>query len=86
MIPATKTDAERIVQDPEILFGKPAIRGTRIPVATVLEYLAENPDLDELFADHPRLTLNDLKACFEFAPALVEAVPKASRIATSSQR
>ncbi len=67
---------DRIQQDPDILFGKPVIRGTRIPVAAVLEYLADNPNMNDLFADYPRLTLDDIKACFAFAHKLVEAMPR----------
>jgi uncharacterized protein (DUF433 family) len=62
----------RIVTDPKILVGKPVVRGTRIPVELVLSRLAENPDLDELFADYPRLTVDDVKACLAYAKALVE--------------
>lgn len=68
---------DRIVQDPAILHGKPTIRGTRISVEVILEYLAQNPDFDALFADYPRLTLDDVKACFDYAHALVEATPRA---------
>jgi uncharacterized protein (DUF433 family) len=63
---------DRIVTDPGILAGKPVVRGTRIPVELVLEHLAENPDLDELFAAYPRLMLDDLKACLAYDQALVE--------------
>lgn len=73
------TYLDRIVQDPEILVGKPTIRGTRIPVELVLAKLARNPDVDELFADYPRLTLDDVKACLEYATILVERKPKARR-------
>ena len=62
---------DRIVQNPEILAGKPVVKGTRIPVEVVLEYLAHNPNFDELFADYPRLTMADVKACLEYAQALV---------------
>lgn len=72
---------DRIVQDPEILAGKPAIKGTRIPVAVVIEYLAHNPNFDELFADYQRLTMDDVKACFAFAQALVEATPPRNELA-----
>ena len=69
--------ARRIVQDPAILSGKPVIRGTRIPVEVILEYLAHNPDFDELFADYPRLTMDDVKAALAYAQHLVqvEATP-----------
>ncbi len=62
----------RIVTDREILAGKPVVRGTRIPVEVVLSYLANNPSFDDLFADYPRLTMDDVKACLAFAKSAVE--------------
>jgi len=62
---------ERIVCDPDILVGKPVVKGTRIPVELVLAKLAHNPDVDELFADYPRLTMDDVKACLKYATLLV---------------
>lgn len=62
---------ERVVCDPAILAGKPVIRGTRIPVYIVLDYLAHNPSFEDLFADYPRLTMDDVRACFAFAEARV---------------
>ena len=73
--------AERIIQDPAILSGKPVIRGTRIPVDVVFEYLAHNPDFEEPFADYPRLMMDDIRACFAYAQMLVEATPKSKEIA-----
>lgn len=61
---------ERIIQDPEILAGKPVIKGTRIPVELVIAKLAGNPDLGELFADYPRLTVEDVKAALAYAQHL----------------
>ena len=58
---------DRIVTDPAILGGKPVVKGTRIPVELVLAKLAHNPNLDELFADYPRLTIEDVKACSQSA-------------------
>jgi uncharacterized protein (DUF433 family) len=66
------THAHRITRDPAILAGKPVIKGTRIPVQVILEYLAHNPDFDELFADYPRLTMDDVKAALEYAQRLVQ--------------
>ena len=70
---ATERDryGDRIIQDPRIMVGKPVVKGTRIPVELVLEELAHNPDLDELFAAHPRLTVEDVQACFAYAKDLV---------------
>lgn len=39
------------------------VKGTRIPVELVLAKLAANPELEELFADYPRLTREDVQAC-----------------------
>jgi uncharacterized protein (DUF433 family) len=66
---AAKQDrvTERIVKDPTVLLGKPTVRGTRIPVDLVLEHLAYNPGLADLFAAYPRLTVDDVKACFAYA-------------------
>ena len=58
---------ERVVQNPEILVGKPTIRGTRISVELVLAKLAQDLDLDDLFAAYPRLTREDVMACLDFA-------------------
>jgi uncharacterized protein (DUF433 family) len=81
---------ERIVQDPAVLAGKPVVRGTRIPVGLVLEYLANNPSFDDLFADYPRLTMDDVRACFGFAHTLVDrernAKPRARRLPSSAAR
>lgn len=65
----------RITIDAEILLGKPVVTGTRIPVELVLEKLARNPDLNELFADYPRLTREDVQACLEYAGSLVRHTP-----------
>ena len=54
---------ERITQDPHVMVGKPVVKGTRIPVEKVLNQLAYKPDLDELFAIYPELTVDDVKAC-----------------------
>ena len=73
--PMTKeatTYQDRIIRDPDILAGKPVVKGTRIPVELVLAHLAENPDLADLFAAYPRLTLEDVKACLEYAERLVK--------------
>ena len=64
---------DHITQDPTIMVGKPVVKGTRIPVEMVLEQLAYNPDLDELFAVYPELTREDVKACLTYAQAAVTA-------------
>jgi uncharacterized protein (DUF433 family) len=64
---------DRIVQEPRIMVGKPVVKGTRIPAEQVLGHLAHNPDLDELFAAYPELTIDDVKAVLAYAHATVEA-------------
>lgn len=63
---------ERIIQDPQIMVGKPVVKGTRIPVERVVGLLAQNPDPANLFAAYPELTIDDVKACLQYAHALVE--------------
>jgi uncharacterized protein (DUF433 family) len=58
---------ERIVRDPKVLAGKPVVLGTRIPVDLVIAKLAANSNLAELFADYPRLRLDDVCVCLEYA-------------------
>ncbi len=63
---------ERIVRDPNVMVGKPIVKGTRIPVELVLQHLEENPDLEDLFAAFPRLTREDVRACLAYARAVLE--------------
>ena len=75
---------DRIIQDPKILVGKPVVRGTRIPVELVLAKLAANPDLNDLFADYPRLTEDDVRACLLYASQSVANQGKATKHAHPS--
>lgn len=58
---------ERIVLDPEIRFGKPVVRGTRLTVGDVLGYLAGGMSEQDLLADFPVLTQEDIRACLAYA-------------------
>lgn len=58
---------ERITIDPAVRSGKPTIRGTRITVADVLEYLAGGMTVEEVLADFPDLTREDVLAALAFA-------------------
>ena len=58
---------ERIELNPDIMAGKPVIRGTRIPVELVLRKLGAGMAPDAILADHPRLTLEDVRAAQAFA-------------------
>lgn len=58
---------DRIIIDPNVRFGKPVIRGTRITVGDVLSYLAGGMSEDEILADFPQLSRDDIRACLAFA-------------------
>ena len=58
---------DRIVVDPAIRFGKPCVRGTRISVGDVLDYLAGGMSEAEILVDFPQLTSDDVRACLAYA-------------------
>jgi uncharacterized protein (DUF433 family) len=58
---------ERIEMSPEIMGGKPVIRGTRVPVETVLRKLGAGLTPEAVLQDHPRLSLDDIRAAQAFA-------------------
>jgi uncharacterized protein (DUF433 family) len=58
---------ERVEINPEIMFGKPVIKGTRITVEQILRKLAGQMTVDEILADHPHLTPDDIYAAAAFA-------------------
>jgi uncharacterized protein (DUF433 family) len=61
-------DYQRIITiEPDKRSGKPCIRGTRMTVTDVLEYLAGGMTQDELLAEFPDLTAEDIRACLAFA-------------------
>lgn len=58
---------ERITINPEILHGKPAIRGMRWSVEMILDLLSSGMSGDEIIEDHPELEKEDILACLKFA-------------------
>lgn len=60
---------DRITIDPRIRSGKPCIRGTRIAVADVFDYLGGGMSVEEILDDFPDLTAEDIQACYAFAAA-----------------
>ena len=58
---------ERIELTPNIMDGKPVIRGTRVPVELVLRKLGAGMPVEAILADHPRLTDVDIRAAQAFA-------------------
>ena len=58
---------ERITVSPDICNGKPVVRGTRITVQTVLEFLAAGDSVDDVLAEYPTLKREDVQACLDYA-------------------
>jgi uncharacterized protein (DUF433 family) len=58
---------ERISVDPDVRFGKPCVRGTRITVGDVLGYLAAGTNQDQLLKEFPQLNREDVLACLAYA-------------------
>jgi len=53
---------QRISVDPNVCFGKPCIRGTRIWVSLILDFLANGTTTQEILAEYPQLTEEDIRA------------------------
>lgn len=61
---------DRIEVNPDVLVGKPVVRGTRLAVELILELLAAGESESDLLASYPRLTREDLLACLAYASHL----------------
>jgi len=62
---------ERIVSDPNIMLGKPIIKGTRITVELILKKLAEGMSYDELLSAYPHLTKEDIMAAISYSADVI---------------
>lgn len=62
----------RIVADHRVMAGVPCIRGTRIPVATLIGLVAEGMATGEILADYPQLAADDVREALQFAAAAVD--------------
>ncbi len=56
----------RISIDPAVCGGKPCIRGHRIWVSLVLDFLASGMEVEEILRDYPQLTTEDIRACVAY--------------------
>ena len=75
---------QRIARDPKVCGGQPVVRGTRVPVRTILASLAEGASVAEILDDFPSLTEEDVRAVIAFAAASAEEdipVPEAPSVA-----
>ena len=57
---------QRISVDPNVCFGKPCIRGTRIWVSLILDFLANGTTTAEILAEYPQLTEEDIRAAIVY--------------------
>jgi len=64
----------RISSDPSIMFGKPCIKNTRIPVDLILEKLGNGYTIEDLLLAYPKISEEDIKACMLYASASISNV------------
>ena len=57
---------QRISVDPNVCFGKPCIRGTRIWVSLLLDFLANGMNFNEILEEYPQLTEEDIRAAIAY--------------------
>ncbi len=64
--------ADRIVIDPDVMVGKPVIKGTRIPVYLLVEFVANGMTEKEIIHEYPQLKKEDIKAALLYASKCIE--------------
>jgi uncharacterized protein (DUF433 family) len=64
---------DRITVDPDVLVGKPVIKGTRIPVYLIVELVANGIATKEILKEYPQLREEDIKAAMLYASKRVES-------------
>jgi uncharacterized protein (DUF433 family) len=62
---------KRIIVDPNILVGKPIVKGTRLAVEFIVDLLAQGWPESEILRNYPGLTHEDIQACLSYASALL---------------
>ncbi|GIL14901.1 MAG: hypothetical protein BroJett039_00740 [Chloroflexota bacterium] len=62
---------ERIIIDPNILVGKPVIRGTRLAVEFIVELLSQGWSEQEILRNYPGITREDIRACLAYATEML---------------
>ncbi len=60
-----------IVVNPDVMVGKPVIKGTRIPVALIVKLLADGMTPREILAEYPRLKKEDIKTVLEYVALVI---------------
>lgn len=67
-----QTLINRITVNPDICNGKPTIRGKRITVQTILEFLGAGDSVEDILENYPSLDREDIYACIQFASTVVD--------------
>jgi uncharacterized protein (DUF433 family) len=65
-------DFPRIAVNPEICFGKPRIKGTRMPITSILSYIAAGVSIEEFLTDFDWLTREDVLEAMAFASVMMQ--------------
>ncbi len=64
---------DRITLDPNILTGKPIIKGTRLAVELIIDLLAQGWSTEEILRNYPGITPADIQACLSYASTTLKA-------------
>lgn len=64
---------ERIIVDPDILVGKPVVKGTRLAVEFIIDLMAQGWSEAEILRNYPGLIQADVQACLSYASAVLQA-------------
>ena len=62
---------KRIVMNPEVMAGKPVIRGTRVPVDLIVKLVGQGMSYEEILEDYPHLQIEDIRAALMYAAEVV---------------
>jgi uncharacterized protein (DUF433 family) len=64
---------DRIVASPDVLVGKPVVKGTRLSVEFIVDLLAEGWTQEQILDNYPNLKAEDIRACLAYASELLHA-------------
>lgn len=62
-----KNPLDRIRIDPRVCHGQPCVKGTRVPVSLIVQFLANGDSVEEILAAYPSLEREDIHACLAYA-------------------
>ena len=65
--------AERIEVNPQVLAGKPVVKGTRVPVYLILDMIAGGYSFEKIVESYPVLTVDDVKSAVEYAASILKS-------------